>query len=146
MDFSALYAQCWRVPADTDPATARINDNLVIDVECDNGGPTTSCQPEKTYPRPIPGKMIDPDVLTGGNIGTSSSVSGSGILVAGPLNSLHRRQAGTTGIVAESYGWFPEGFDTVVPSSLLPAILFQGRTHSVLSEHRRVHLLRMQPA
>jgi len=34
-----------RVPANTDPATACINDDLVIDIKCDNGGPTNSCQP-----------------------------------------------------------------------------------------------------
>jgi hypothetical protein len=53
------------MPADTDPATACINDDLVIDVERDNGGPTNSCQPDKMYPSRIPDKMVGPHVLTG---------------------------------------------------------------------------------
>ena len=53
------------MPADTDPATVRINDDLIIDVERDNGGPTNSCQPDKTYPSRIPDKMVGPRVLTG---------------------------------------------------------------------------------
>ena len=39
-----------------------------------------------------------------------------------------------------------EDFDTAIPSPLPLAILFQCRSYSVLSEHRRVHLLRTQPA
>jgi hypothetical protein len=53
------------VPADTDPATARVNDDLVIDVEGDNGGPTNSCQPYQTYPGCIPGEVVVLCVLTG---------------------------------------------------------------------------------
>ena len=48
------------MPADTDPATARIHDDLVIGVEGDNGGPTNRCQPKKTDPGRIPGKVVGP--------------------------------------------------------------------------------------
>ena len=53
------------MPADTDPATACINTDFVMHVECDNSGPTNSGQPEKTYPRSIPGTVVGPGVLTG---------------------------------------------------------------------------------
>ena len=53
------------MPADTDPASARINDDLVIDVERDNGGPTNSRQPYQTYSCCVPSKVVSPCVLTG---------------------------------------------------------------------------------
>ena len=73
-------------------------------------------------------------------------------------------------VLAEVYGWFTEGFDTAdlrearvllavdmnrqctegfatpYAPPLPLAILFQRRAHRVLSEHRRVYLLRTQPA
>ena len=52
------------MPADSDPATACINDDLVIDVECDGCGPANSGQPDKTYSGCIPGKVVGPCVLT----------------------------------------------------------------------------------
>jgi hypothetical protein len=53
------------MPADTDPTPACINDDLVIDVECDDCGPTNSRQTYKAYSCCIPGKVVDPGVLTG---------------------------------------------------------------------------------
>ena len=63
--FRRYCSQRWRVPADTDPATACINDDLVIDVECDDCGPANGCQTYKTYSGCIPDKVVGPCVLTG---------------------------------------------------------------------------------
>jgi hypothetical protein len=63
--FRRYCSERWRVPADTDPATACINDDLVIDVECDDCGPANSCQTYQTYSGCIPGKVVGPYVLTG---------------------------------------------------------------------------------
>ena len=64
MHFRRYGLQRWRVPANTDPATACINNDLVIDIEGDNGGSPNSCQPSKAYPGCIPGKVVCPRVLT----------------------------------------------------------------------------------
>src|SRR5438045_2595473 len=65
---TGVWCSClarWRVPADADPATARIHDDLVIGVEGDNGGPTNRGQPEKTDAGRLPGKVVSPCLLTG---------------------------------------------------------------------------------
>ena len=53
------------MPADADPATACINDDLVIDVERDDCGTANSRETYKTYSGCIPGKVVGPYVLTG---------------------------------------------------------------------------------
>jgi hypothetical protein len=69
------------VPADTDPATACINDDLIIDGECDDCGPANSGQTYKTYSGCIPGKVVGPCVLTGMKYG--HPFAGKGLLYPG---------------------------------------------------------------
>ena len=52
------------MPADTDPATARIHDDLVIGVECDNGARPIAVNPKRRIRR-IPGKVVRPCLLPG---------------------------------------------------------------------------------
>ena len=52
------------MPTDADSATASIHNNLIIEIESDNRGPTNSCQSDEAYPGCIPGKVICPRVLT----------------------------------------------------------------------------------
>ncbi len=53
------------MPSDTDPAAARSNGDLVIDVQCNNRAPANRSQAEQLYPGRIPRKVIRPLVLTG---------------------------------------------------------------------------------
>ena len=100
------------MPADTDPATSRINDELVIDVECDNGGPTNSCQPYKTYPSCIPGKVVGPCVLTGMKYG--HQFAGKRLVYPGcwPFEFI-APTAGKTQVVKRSFAALCSGDDVV---------------------------------
>jgi hypothetical protein len=81
------------MPADTDPATAGSNNDLIIEIEHHNRGLTNRCQSDETYPGRIPYEVVCPCMLAWVKDGTISPVSAWRVLVVDPLNSLQRRQA-----------------------------------------------------
>jgi hypothetical protein len=51
------------MPADTNPATAGSNNDLIIEIEHHNCSLTNRCQSNETYPGRIPGEVVCPCVL-----------------------------------------------------------------------------------
>ena len=114
------------MPADTDPARASINDDLVIDVECDDCAPANSGQTYQAYSGCIPGKVVGPCVLTGVKYG--HQFAGQWLLSPGgwPFEFL-APTAGKTQLVKRGLAALGFG-DDVVYNHWLAAIGFGGLT------------------